>query len=70
MGRVEQRLQAAGLTLPERPIGLAAHDFQQGIGAARVILTRAKRNAEAETIPSRWLNRLTNLMAGLPERKN
>ncbi len=63
----QMRLQA-GLTLPERQIGLAAHDFQQGIGAARVILTRAKRNAEAETIPSRWLNRLTNLMAGLPER--
>ncbi|RMC37180.1 double-strand break repair protein AddB [Paracoccus siganidrum] len=59
---------AAGLTLPERVIGLAAHDFQQGIAARRVVLTRAKRNAEAETIPSRWLNRLTNLMAGLPER--
>ncbi|MDB6178114.1 double-strand break repair protein AddB [Paracoccus sp. Z330] len=58
----------AGLTLPERLIGLAAHDFQQAIGAKQVILTRAKRNAEAETIPSRWLNRLTNLMAGLPER--
>lgn len=59
---------AAGLTLPERVIGLAAHDFQQGISARRVVLTRARRNAEAETIPSRWLNRLTNLMAGLPDQ--
>lgn len=58
----------AGLTSPERLIGLAAHDFQQAIGAPQVVLTRARRNAEAETIPSRWLNRLTNLMAGLPER--
>lgn len=59
---------AAGLPLPERQIGLAAHDFQQTMGLAQVILTRARRDAEAETIPSRWLNRLTNLMGGLPER--
>ncbi|WP_323716523.1 double-strand break repair protein AddB [Paracoccus aminovorans] len=57
---------AAGLTLPERRVGLAAHDFQQAAGAAQVILTRARRDAEAETIPSRWLNRLTNLLGGLP----
>ncbi|MFV0385420.1 double-strand break repair protein AddB [Paracoccus sp. (in: a-proteobacteria)] len=63
-----QMRQQAGLTLPERLIGLSAHDFQQGIAARRVILTRAKRNAEAETVPSRWLNRLTNLLTGLPER--
>ena len=62
------RLQA-GLTLPERRIGLSAHDFQIGIGADRVILTRARRDAEAETIPSRWLNRLLNLMGGLAERR-
>lgn len=63
----QMRLQA-GLTLPERQIGLAAHDFQQGIAASHVILTRARRNAEAETIPSRWLNRLTNLISGLAGR--
>ena len=57
---------AAGLTLPERRVGLAAHDFQQAAGAPQVILTRARRDAEAETIPSRWLNRLTNLLGGLP----
>ncbi|MDQ7776032.1 double-strand break repair protein AddB [Paracoccus aminovorans] len=57
---------AAGLTLPERRVGLSAHDFQQAAGAAQVILTRARRDAEAETIPARWLNRLTNLLGGLP----
>jgi ATP-dependent helicase/nuclease subunit B len=57
----------AALLLPERQIGLSAHDFQQAIAAPRVVLTRALRNAEAETVPSRWLNRLTNLMNGLPE---
>lgn len=58
----------AGLTLPERVIGLAAHDFQQGVAAGTVILSRAARDAEAETVPSRWLNRLTNLLGGLPEQ--
>ncbi len=59
--------QQAGLLLPERQIGLAAHDFQQAIGAARVILTRPARSDGAETVPSRWLSRLTNLLGGLPE---
>lgn len=59
--------QQAGLLLPERRIGLAAHDFQQAIGAKEVWLTRAERSDDAETVPSRWLNRLTNLMQGLPQ---
>ncbi len=54
-----------GLLLPERQIGLAAHDFQQAVAAPRVILSRAIRDDEAETVPSRWLDRLTNLMRGL-----
>ncbi|MFN3722464.1 MAG: double-strand break repair protein AddB [Paracoccaceae bacterium] len=58
----------AGLLLPERRIGLSAHDFQQAIAAPQVVLSRALRNAEAETVPSRWINRATNLMEGLPER--
>lgn len=61
--------QQAGLLLPERRIGLSAHDFQQAIAAERVFVTRALRNAEAETVPSRWLNRLTNLLSGLNDRK-
>jgi double-strand break repair protein AddB len=56
----------AGLLLPERTIGLSAHDFQQAIAAKEVVLSRACRNAESETVPSRWLNRLTNLLGGLP----
>jgi len=56
----------ARLLLPERRIGLSAHDYQQAIGAPQVVLTRSQRDAEAETVPSRWLNRLTNLMSGLP----
>jgi len=58
----------AALLLPERRIGLAAHDYQQAIAAGEVVLTRARRDADAETVPSRWLNRLTNLLDGLPER--
>ena len=58
----------AGLTLPERRIGLAAHDFQIALAAPEVVLTRARRSDEAETIPSRWLNRLLNLTGGLPDQ--
>ncbi|PIE08300.1 MAG: double-strand break repair protein AddB [Rhodobacterales bacterium] len=57
----------AGLLLPERRIGLSAHDFQQAIAVREVVLTRAIRNDESETVPSRWLNRLTNLMHGMSE---
>ncbi|MEM7521998.1 MAG: double-strand break repair protein AddB, partial [Pseudomonadota bacterium] len=62
----QMRLKA-GLLLPERRIGLSAHDYQQAIAAPEVWLTRAIRSDEAETIPSRWLSRLTNLMGGLPD---
>lgn len=58
---------AAGLLVPERRIGLSAHDFQQAIAAPEAVLTRSIRNAEAETVPSRWINRLTNLMAGMSQ---
>lgn len=61
----QMRLRA-GLLLPERRIGLSAHDYQQAAGAPQVILSRATRDAEAETVPSRWLARLTNLLQGLP----
>ncbi len=58
----------AALLLPERQIGLSAHDYQQAVAAPEVILSRALRDAEAETVPSRWLNRLSNLMTGLPNK--
>ena len=56
----------AGLLSPDRQIGLAAHDFQQAIAGAEVVLSRAVRDNEAPTVPSRWLNRLTTLIGGLP----
>ncbi|KIC49774.1 double-strand break repair protein AddB [Tateyamaria sp. ANG-S1] len=55
----------AGLLLPERRIGLSAHDFQQAIAAPEVWLTRSIRSDDAETVPSRWMNRLRNLLKGL-----
>ncbi len=58
----------AGLLLPERKIGLSAHDYQQAVAGPDVWITRAKRSADAETVPSRWINRLTNLLTGLPEQ--
>ncbi|MFC3613387.1 double-strand break repair protein AddB [Lutimaribacter marinistellae] len=63
-----QMRDRAGLLLPERRIGLSAHDYQQAIGAREVWLTRAERSEDAETVASRWLNRLTNLLQGLPEQ--
>lgn len=63
----KMRLEA-GLLLPERRIGLAAHDFQQAVAAPEVLLTRSLRTDEAETVASRWLMRLTNLIAGLPDQ--
>ncbi|MDA8746606.1 double-strand break repair protein AddB [Litoreibacter sp.] len=56
----------AGLPVPEERIGLSAHDFQQAIAADQVWITRSVRDAEAETVQSRWLNRIQNLMSGLP----
>ena len=60
------RMQA-GLRLPELAVGLSAHAFQQAAGAPEIWLTRARRDAEAETVPSRWVLRLANLMGGLGE---
>ncbi|WP_238366415.1 double-strand break repair protein AddB [Mesobacterium pallidum] len=57
----------AGLLLPERQIGLSAHDFQIAACAREVWLTRSLKSDDAETVPSRWLNRLSNLLNGLPD---
>jgi RecB family exonuclease len=54
-----------GLPSPERQVGLSAHDFQQAMGAPRVIVSRGVRDAEAPTVASRWLLRLENLLIGL-----
>ncbi len=51
-----------GLPLPERRIGLSAHDFVQACAAPRVALTRAIRVQGTPTVPSRWLQRLDNFL--------
>jgi len=50
--------RALGLDLPERRIGLSAHDFAQLLGAREVILTRAAKIAGTPTVPSRFVQRL------------
>ena len=50
--------RACRLAVPERAIGIAAHDFAQAMGAPEVALTRAARREGVPTVPSRWLLRL------------
>jgi ATP-dependent helicase/nuclease subunit B len=50
-----------GLDLPERRIGLAAHDFAQALGAPEVILSRAAKVAGAPTVASRFVQRIAAL---------
>ena len=52
---------AFGLPLPERRIGLSAHDFAQSLAAPRVVLTRASRVDGTPTVPSRWLLRMESI---------
>ena len=56
---------AIGLPLPERTIGLAAHDFLQGACQPRVLLTRARKVDGVPTVASRWLVRLETLVEGV-----
>ena len=57
--------QAFGLPLPERRIGLSAHDFVQAASGSTVVLTRSTRSGGTPTVPSRWLLRLEALLEGL-----
>ncbi len=47
-----------GLDLPERRIGLTAHDFAQLLGAREVILSFSTKTAGTPTVPSRFIQRL------------
>jgi ATP-dependent helicase/nuclease subunit B len=51
-----------GLDLPERRIGLSAHDFAQLLGAPEVILTRPAKQAGTPTVASRFLQRLAAIV--------
>ncbi|RVT40880.1 double-strand break repair protein AddB [Sphingobium algorifonticola] len=62
--RIRQELGLPGL---ERRIGVAAHDFASALGAPRVLITRARRDASAPAVASRFWLRL-KAMAG-PEWK-
>jgi ATP-dependent helicase/nuclease subunit B len=57
-----QMRQDFGVALPERAIGIAAHDFAQALGAPTVALTRATRREGVPTVPSRWLLRLDTVL--------
>lgn len=58
--RIRQEL---GLPSLERRIGLSAHDLANGLGAPQVLITRARRDASAPAIASRFWLRL-KAMAG------
>ena len=60
-----QMRKQAGLLIPERKIGLSAHDFQQVLCGPEVVLTRTLRDENSPTVPSRWLSRLTQLLSGI-----
>ena len=59
-----------GLQLPERDIGVSAHDFTQNLGVSTVYLSHSMRLAGTPQIPSRWLLRLQTIIqvAGLNEK--
>ncbi|MEX2616022.1 MAG: double-strand break repair protein AddB [Alphaproteobacteria bacterium] len=54
-----------GLPLPERRIGLTAHDFVQAFAAPEIVLTRAAKTEGQPTVPSRWLTRLDAVLRGV-----
>jgi ATP-dependent helicase/nuclease subunit B len=59
-----------GLPVPERRVGLSAHDFTQAFSAPQVWLTRSLRAEGTPTVESRWLLRLRTLIQGsLGERQ-
>ncbi|GAA4773637.1 double-strand break repair protein AddB [Stakelama sediminis] len=60
--RIRSELGLPGL---ERRIGLSAHDLAGALGAPEVLLTRARRDASAPTIASRFWLRLEALSGGL-----
>jgi ATP-dependent helicase/nuclease subunit B len=60
--RLRHELGLPGL---ERRIGVAAHDFASGLGGRQVLVTRARRDARAPAIASRFWLRLEAMTGGL-----
>lgn len=57
--------KALGLPMPERSVGLSAHDFLNAACRHQIIMTRSKRDEGSPTVASRWLIRLETLMGGI-----
>lgn len=51
-----------GLPAPERAVGLAAHDFTQGLSMENVALTRSRKVSGTQSVPARWLQRLDTIL--------
>lgn len=60
-------LRALGVPGAEFRIGLSAHDLAGAMGAPEVVLSRAQRDAEGPTLPSRFLLRVVALLGELAE---
>ncbi|MDB5691626.1 MAG: addB [Alphaproteobacteria bacterium] len=60
--RLRHELGLPGL---ERRIGLAAHDFASALGGPEVLVTRARRDARAPAVASRFWLRLEAMTGGL-----
>lgn len=54
-----------GLPSLERRIGLAAHDFASALGSPQVLVTRARRDARAPAIASRFWLRIEAMTGGV-----
>jgi ATP-dependent helicase/nuclease subunit B len=63
--RIRSELGLPGL---ERRVGAQAHDFALALGAPEVVLTRARRDARAPTLASRFWLRLEAMTGGLPRK--
>ncbi len=57
--------RALGLPGPDLRAGLAAHDFALALGAPRVLVTRARRDARSPTVASRLWLRLEAMTGGI-----
>lgn len=60
--RVRAELGLPGL---ERRIGISAHDFSMALGAPQVLVTRARRDARAPAVASRFWLRLEAMTGGI-----
>ena len=59
-----------GLAGVESAIGIAAHDFVQGVCAQNVVLTRSMRLGSSPSVPSRWLQRMEAVIEALGQKKS